>query len=215
MAHKFAFSRIPTKAHEISENYVIKGGERRRFTGTTLFKTRKCLPPGSSQPKLGVGKGSTPTAPIFCSALILSHQSINKSLWGLCIQQSKTWTFVVRFPSPSFSCYFWASLGLDTQRPARPIQTPGGLFSEILKILAFPWLLKHIFPRENTWKRRKSAYHSVGFHWFIFLLFTSVTPALFHKWLCQYTVIKARSVLGSCGRQRPPSNCFLRPFCFH
>ena len=27
-AHKFAFSRIPTKAHEISENYVIKGGEK-------------------------------------------------------------------------------------------------------------------------------------------------------------------------------------------
>ena len=34
--HKFAFSHISMKAHEISENYVIEGGERGRFTGRTL-----------------------------------------------------------------------------------------------------------------------------------------------------------------------------------
>ena len=31
--HKFAFSRISTKAHEISENYVIEGGEKERICG--------------------------------------------------------------------------------------------------------------------------------------------------------------------------------------
>ena len=44
MVHKFAFSRISTKVQEISENYATKGegGGRRRFMGTTLFKTQKC-----------------------------------------------------------------------------------------------------------------------------------------------------------------------------
>ena len=32
-ARKFAFSRIPTKAHEISENYVIEGGEKEKIYG--------------------------------------------------------------------------------------------------------------------------------------------------------------------------------------
>ena len=41
MVHKFAFSRILTKAHETSENYAIKGGEKEKICGTTLFKTRK------------------------------------------------------------------------------------------------------------------------------------------------------------------------------
>ena len=30
---KFAFSLIPTKAHEISENYVIEGGEKEKIYG--------------------------------------------------------------------------------------------------------------------------------------------------------------------------------------
>ena len=32
-AHKFPFSRSPTKAHEISENYVIEGGEKEKIYG--------------------------------------------------------------------------------------------------------------------------------------------------------------------------------------
>ena len=31
--HKFAFSRISTKAHEISENYAIEGGEKEKIYG--------------------------------------------------------------------------------------------------------------------------------------------------------------------------------------
>ena len=33
MVHKFALSRIPMKAHEISENYVIEGGEKEKING--------------------------------------------------------------------------------------------------------------------------------------------------------------------------------------
>ena len=32
-ARKFAFSRIPTKVHEISENYVIEGGGKDKIYG--------------------------------------------------------------------------------------------------------------------------------------------------------------------------------------
>ena len=31
--YKFAFSHIPTKAHEISENYVIEGGDKEKIYG--------------------------------------------------------------------------------------------------------------------------------------------------------------------------------------
>ena len=31
--HKFAFSRISTKAHKISENYVIEWGEKEKICG--------------------------------------------------------------------------------------------------------------------------------------------------------------------------------------
>ena len=31
--HEFAFSRISMKAHEISENYVIEGGEKEKICG--------------------------------------------------------------------------------------------------------------------------------------------------------------------------------------
>ena len=31
--HKFAFSRISKKAHEISKNYVIEGGEKEKIYG--------------------------------------------------------------------------------------------------------------------------------------------------------------------------------------
>ena len=31
--HKFAFSRIPTKAHEISETYLIERGEKEKING--------------------------------------------------------------------------------------------------------------------------------------------------------------------------------------
>ena len=33
MVHKFAFSRILTKAHETSENYAIEGGEKEKICG--------------------------------------------------------------------------------------------------------------------------------------------------------------------------------------
>ena len=33
MVHKFAFSRILTKVHAISENYAIKGGEKEKICG--------------------------------------------------------------------------------------------------------------------------------------------------------------------------------------
>ena len=33
MVHRFAFSRILTKAHEISENYANKGGEKEKICG--------------------------------------------------------------------------------------------------------------------------------------------------------------------------------------
>ena len=33
MVHKFAVSRISTKAHEISENYVIEGGQKEKICG--------------------------------------------------------------------------------------------------------------------------------------------------------------------------------------
>ena len=37
--HKFAFSHIPTRAHKISANYVIEGGEK-DICGDDPFKTR-------------------------------------------------------------------------------------------------------------------------------------------------------------------------------
>ena len=39
---KFAFSRISTKAHEISENYVVKGGEKDKIFGDGPVKAHKC-----------------------------------------------------------------------------------------------------------------------------------------------------------------------------
>ena len=33
MVHKFVFARILTKAHEISENYAIKGEEKEKICG--------------------------------------------------------------------------------------------------------------------------------------------------------------------------------------
>ena len=52
MVHKFAFSRISTKVHDISEHYAIDGGggggrgkgvgKEKIYGETTLFKTQKC-----------------------------------------------------------------------------------------------------------------------------------------------------------------------------
>ena len=41
MAHKFVFSRIPMNAYEISENYVIKGGEKEKIYGDDRVQDTK------------------------------------------------------------------------------------------------------------------------------------------------------------------------------
>ena len=42
MVHKFAFSRMSMKVHEISENDAIGGGEKENICGDDPVKTRKC-----------------------------------------------------------------------------------------------------------------------------------------------------------------------------
>ena len=43
-ACKFAFSRIPTKLHKISENYVIEGGEKEKIYGGDPVQDTKMCP---------------------------------------------------------------------------------------------------------------------------------------------------------------------------
>ena len=40
--HKFVFSCIPTKMHEISKNYVIEGGEKEKIYGDDPVQDKKC-----------------------------------------------------------------------------------------------------------------------------------------------------------------------------
>ena len=54
--HKFAFPRILTKVHEISENYVIEGGEKEKI----CKKKWSCIPFKTEDPESDTDCGNAP-----------------------------------------------------------------------------------------------------------------------------------------------------------